>query len=143
MPLAAADATALFEKAHHAHPSLCGRVEYAILEAGATTALRTRPDMYITDARHFLDDKGTIAPHRGPAKAMADFHASVIAHATDYEDTGVVAATCFKCKKSDVRITRAQDDAIVWSCPRCHAGGRISNWQGTLWDLTDRPDTSN
>ena len=29
--------------------------------------------MYITDARHFLDDKGAIAPLRGPAKAMADF----------------------------------------------------------------------
>ena len=39
--------------------------------------------MYITDARHFLDDKGAIAPRRGPAKAMADFHAGVIAYATD------------------------------------------------------------
>jgi hypothetical protein len=26
--------------------------------------------MYITDARHFLDDKGAIAPRRGPAKAV-------------------------------------------------------------------------
>lgn len=67
--------------------------------------------MYITDARHFLDDKGAIAPRRGP--------------------------------KVEVRIARAQDDAIVWSCPRCNAEGRISNWQGTLWDLSDRPDASN
>ena len=43
--------------------------------------------MYITDARHFLDDKGAIAPLRGPAKAMADFHAGVIAYATDFDDT--------------------------------------------------------
>ena len=41
--------------------------------------------MYITDARHFLDDKGAIAPLRGPAKAMADFHAGVIAYATDFD----------------------------------------------------------
>ena len=99
--------------------------------------------MYITDARHFLDDKGAIAPRRGPAKAMADFHAGVIAYATDYDETGVVAAHCFKCKKVEVRIARAQDDAIVWSCPRCKSEGRISNWQGTLWDLSDRPDAAN
>lgn len=97
--------------------------------------------MYIADAKHFLDAKGAIAPSRGPAKAMADFHAGVIGHATDYEETGVAAATCFKCKKSDVLINRALDDAILWSCPRCHAEGRISNWQGSLWDLSERPDT--
>ena len=99
--------------------------------------------MYITDARHFLDDKGAIASRHGPAKAMADFHAGVIAYATDYEDTGVGAANCFMCKKVEVRIARAQDDAIVWSRPRCNAEGRISNWQGTLWDLSNRPDASN
>jgi ribosomal protein L37AE/L43A len=98
--------------------------------------------MYITDARHFLDEKGAIAPRRGPAKAMADFHAGVIACATDFEAAGVVAPTCFKCKKAEVRIALAQDDAIIWSCTRCNAEGRISNWQGTLWDLSDRPDTS-
>lgn len=99
--------------------------------------------MYITDARHFLDGNGAIATLRGPAKAMADFHAGVIAYATDHEQTGVVAATCFKCKKVEVRIALAQDCAIVWSCARCNAEGRISNWQGTLWDLSDRPDASN
>jgi hypothetical protein len=57
-------------------------------------------------------------------------------------DTGVVAANCFKCKKVEVLIARAQDDAIVWSCPRCNVEGRISNWQGTLWDLSNRPDAS-
>jgi hypothetical protein len=53
--------------------------------------------MYITDARHFLDDKGAIAPLRGPAKAMADFHAGVIAYATDFDDTGVSLPRCFSC----------------------------------------------
>ena len=98
--------------------------------------------MYITDARHFLDDKGAIAPLRGPAKAMADFHAGVIAYATDYDDTGVTLPQCFKCKKGTLEIARAQDDAIVWHCPRCQVEGRISNWQGTLWDLSDRPDAA-
>ena len=98
--------------------------------------------MYITDARHFLDDKGAIAPLRGPAKAMADFHAAVIAYATDFDDTGVSLPRCFKCKKGTVETALAQDDAIVWHCPRCRAEGRISNWQGTLWDLSERPDAA-
>jgi hypothetical protein len=98
--------------------------------------------MYISDARHFLDDEGTLAPLRGAAKAMAEFHGAVIAFATDFEAVGVPLAQCFKCKKSSVTVELALDDAIVWHCPRCRAEGRISNWQGTLWDLRDRPDTA-
>jgi hypothetical protein len=103
------------------------------------SALRTYP--FRSDARHFLDD-GAIAPLRGPARAMAEFHAGVIAYATDFDDVGVTLPRCFKCKKGTVQAELAQDDAIVWDCPRCQAQGRISNWQGTLWDLSDRPDTS-
>lgn len=96
--------------------------------------------MYITDVNHFLDDKGAIAPRQGPAKAMADFLAGVIAYASDFGSTGLLAARCFKCKKGMVESAIAQDDAIYWSCPRCKAEGRISHWQGTLWDLSKPPD---
>ena len=94
--------------------------------------------MYISDARHFLDEKGAIGPQRGAARAMAEFHAGAIAYATDFDDTGVAAPVCFKCKKTTVEPIIAQDDAIYWSCPRCKAEGRISHWQGTLWDLSER-----
>ena len=94
--------------------------------------------MYITDARHFLDEKGAIGPQRGPAKAMAEFHAGAIAYATDFDETGVAAPKCFKCKKTTVEPVIDQDDAIYWSCPRCKAEGRVSHLQGTLWDLSDR-----
>ena len=96
--------------------------------------------MNITYARHFLDEKGAIGPKRGPAKAMAEFHAGAITYATDFGETGVVAPFCFKCKKATVEPVIAQDDAIYWSCPRCKAEGRISHWQGTLWDLSDLGD---
>ena len=115
---------------------------YAILAPGAATAPRIQARMYITDARHFLDEKGAIAPRRGPAKAMADFHAGVIAYATDFDSAGMTLPRCFKCKKSTVAAALAQDDAILWHCPRCRAEGRISNWQGTLWDLSERPDAA-
>jgi hypothetical protein len=51
----------------------------------------------ITDGRHFLADKGAIAPSRGPAKAMAGFHGGVIVYATDFDDVGVLLPRCFKC----------------------------------------------
>ena len=97
--------------------------------------------MYITDVRHFLDEKGAVGPQRGPAKVMAEFHAGAIAFATDFDDTGVVAPACFKCKKGVVNPIIAPDDAIYWACPRCKAEGRISHWRGTLWDLSDRDET--
>ena len=96
--------------------------------------------MYITDARHFLDEKGAIGPQRGPAKVMAEFHASAIGYATDFDDTGLVAPTCFKCKKSPVEPIIAPDEAIYWACPRGKAEGRISHWRGTLWDLSERDE---
>lgn len=105
-------------------------------------ALNSPLRMYISDARHFLDDKGALAPLRGPAKAMAEFDSGVIAYATDFDDVGVMLPRCFKCKRGTVWAELAQDDAIVWHCPCCQTEGRISNWQGTLWDLSDRPDTA-
>lgn len=96
--------------------------------------------MYITDVIHFLDDKGAIGPQKGPAKVVAEFHAGVIAYATDLDDTGLIAPNCFKCKKAAVEFALALDDAIYWSCPRFKTEGRISNWRGTLWDLSDSGD---
>jgi hypothetical protein len=52
---------------------------------------------------------------------------------------GRVASEMLQCKKDTVAAALAQDDAIFWHCPRCRAEGRISNWQGTLWDLSERP----
>lgn len=95
--------------------------------------------MYITDLTHFLDSSGAIGPVKGPARAMAQFHVDVVAHAPDGTADALPAPRCFKCKKSPVAAVPAQDGAITWACPACHTDGRISNWQGSLWDLRDRP----
>ena len=95
--------------------------------------------MYITDIRHFLDDKGAIGPRRGPARRIAEFHAAAVAYATDFDGSGLTAPSCFKCKQAAVEMSIAPADTIDWSCPRCRSGGRISNWQGTFWDLSKRP----
>jgi hypothetical protein len=95
--------------------------------------------MYITNLTHFLDKSGAIGPVKGPARAMAQFQVDVVAHASDAAEHAPAAPRCFKCKKAVVVASRGHDDAVVWACPACRAEGRISNWQGTLWDLRDRP----
>jgi len=96
--------------------------------------------VYVIDVRHYLDDKGNIGPEKGPARKMADFITSVIAHASDFdrpENTAV--PVCFKCRKRDnhrVGTNMSEDDAVVWRCLACGTEGRISNWQGTFWDLS-------
>jgi hypothetical protein len=96
--------------------------------------------MYVIDAKHHLDDKGDIAPERGPARKMADFVTSVIAHASNFDrPDGTPGPVCFRCGKRDNRCVDtgiAEDDAVVWHCPACGTEGRISNWQGTFWDLS-------
>jgi len=111
---ATADASERAEPIHGGQsPSCRQRVRCAILAPGAATAPRFATRMYITDARHFLDDKGAIAPVCGPAKALADFHAGVIAFATDFGSSGVSFPRCFKCKKDTVEAALAQDSAIL------------------------------
>lgn len=96
--------------------------------------------MYMIDARHYLDDKGDIAPERGPARKMANFITSVIAHASNFDRSDDTAGpVCFRCRKRDNRCVDtgiAEDDVVVWHCPACGTQGRISNWQRTFWDLS-------
>jgi ribosomal protein L37AE/L43A len=95
--------------------------------------------MYITDLAHFLDKSGAIGPVKGPALAMAQFQVDVVAHASDAAPDAFPAPRCFKCKKADVEAVQAPDDAVIWICPKCRTEGRISNWQGSMWDLRQRP----
>src|SRR4030095_13987729 len=105
--------------------------------AACTTA--DRHAMYITDFRHILDESGAIGPAKGPARVMAQFQAEGVAMVSNAAgQQAPTAPRCFKCKKSTVKACLARDSAIVWTCPNCGAEGRISNWQGSMWDLRDR-----
>jgi hypothetical protein len=96
--------------------------------------------MYVIDLNHFLDARGAIAPEKGPARKMADFLAAVVAHASDFERADdAPGRPCFKCRKRDrhtVDTGITGDDAVVWECALCRTEGRISNWRGSFWDLT-------
>jgi hypothetical protein len=46
---------------------------------------------------------------------------------------------CFKRRKRDQHVVETgitEDDVVVWRCLACGTEGRISNWQGTFWDLS-------
>ncbi len=96
--------------------------------------------MYVIDAKHYLTESGDIAPQRGPARKMADFVTAVVAHASDFDrPEETPGPVCFKCRKRDDRRVDtgiADDDVIIWHCTACGTVGRISNWQGTFWDLS-------
>lgn len=96
--------------------------------------------MYVMDLTHFLDAKGAIAPERGPARRLAVFLTSVVAHASDFDRSDdVPGPNCFKCRKRDQHVVETgitEEDVIVWRCPACGTEGQISNWQGSFWDLS-------
>ena len=70
---------------------------------------------------------------------MAQFQADVVAHASNADGQPPAAPRCVECRKRTVEAVLARDAAIVWRCAGCGIEGRISNWQGSLWDLRDRP----
>lgn len=99
--------------------------------------------MYITDLSHLLDDKGAIAPQVGAPRKLADFLTAVVAFASSPDRLEYPSGPlCFHCTTRDPRIVAAaiiEDDTIAWVCPACGSEGRISNWQGSFWDLRRRP----
>lgn len=100
---------------------------------------------YVTDATHFLDEKCAIGPKEGAARQMAEFFGDVIAHATVSSPQEHLAHCCKCSEKVDPVVVLNGD--IDWACSECNATGRISNWQGTFWDLSvqslDSFDNSN
>ena len=90
--------------------------------------------MYITDATHFLDDNGAIGPQSGPGRKMADFFGTVIVAAT-LPGAEVRRPARFKCS-GVVETHSLAGKVIEWLCSRRGESGRISNWEGTLWDMT-------
>jgi hypothetical protein len=102
-------------------------------------------DLWITDLRHLLSPAGSIEPRSGSSLKLTEHFTSIVAEITaDFGDE-----TCFpkvRCRRRPNRkpcpgtIESCLDpdtDEIVWWCPKCHDGGYINNWEGTLWDFSE------
>jgi hypothetical protein len=95
--------------------------------------------MYITDLSHFLDEKGAIGPKSASARRFAEFLGRIVAAASTTAADGYASqCRCSKCKGM-ITAAIAPDDAIEWLCPGCGQQGRIANWRGSFWDLSDTP----
>jgi len=94
--------------------------------------------MHVINLLHYLDEKGCVAPSPGGAARMAEFLTAVVAHESDELRTDDLGPNCFKCNQDQVDTEQGRDGAILWNCYACGTEGRISHWQGTLWDLSER-----
>ncbi len=100
---------------------------------------------WIVDLTHFLDEKGTIAPPKGPARQLAEYITSIIKMASRPE---IIPPPEYqvRCRRRpgrrpctgviEVDLDPDTED-IIWWCPICHDNGYISNWKGTMWDLSN------
>ena len=91
---------------------------------------------YVTNATHFLDEKGAIGPTEGPALAMSEFFGSVIVLAT-FAGTPQAGANCIQCGEPVVAKV-GKSDEVEWKCSACDCDGRISHWRLTLWDMSPK-----
>ena len=102
------------------------------------------PNTWVTDITHFLSDSGSIAPESGPARKLAEHIAAIVAESTaalgDIE--GYEKVSCRRrpgrrpCQGLIDSWIDPETGSIYWECPNCGDNGFISNWEGTLWDLT-------
>jgi hypothetical protein len=102
------------------------------------------PDTWVTDLTHFLDETGEIVSVPAPAKALAEYFVAIVFMASfpDPEYPPEYKVKCRRrphrkpCLEEIVGFIDPETDGIVWMCPKCHDRGLISNWRGSMWDLS-------
>ena len=99
---------------------------------------------WVTDITDFLDEEGYIVPESGPALRIAEYFVSIISMISHPAPVPVsLDVACRRrpnrkpCKGHIKGDIGPDTGVIVWWCPECRDSGFISNWQGTMWDLSD------
>jgi hypothetical protein len=93
---------------------------------------------------HFLDENG-LAPMGMPKEfyAMLDYHSAVVKAGSSHPGN-IQFTSAIPCRRRPGRkpcgtyltIANRPDGIIQWQCPNCGEQGFISNWQGTIYDLS-------
>lgn len=89
-----------------------------------------------------LDEQGEMLKEPLEVKEMGEYLASIIVMTTypapecppEYK---VYCKQWPSCLEEIVSCVDPESNTIVWKCLKCSERGRISNWQGTIWDMTD------
>ena len=99
-------------------------------------------DTWITDLTHYLMDDGSMA--EGPWSRIAR-HFGSIASAASLHQSGGWVDTAIRCRRrpgrqpcpGHIRLIRTDvPSRVEWHCTFCSDNGLISNWQNTIWDLS-------
>jgi hypothetical protein len=97
------------------------------------------------DITHFLDEKGEMITEPRQARRLAEYLAAIIVMASypDPDYPPEYRVSCRRrpnrkpCLEEIVGYVDPETDEIFWKCPKCEDRGLISNWQGTIWDMSD------
>lgn len=101
-------------------------------------------ETYITDITHYLDEEGEVVVESAAGQRFVEYLTSVISmisHPPPVPEEFRIKCRCRPKRKPCKGIIQGgidpDTDVIIWWCPECHANGFISNWQETIWDLSD------
>jgi hypothetical protein len=87
------------------------------------------------DLRHFLLPNGQVAPLPRPAERLFAYWTEIVSQATRYDDP-----TTLLCRRRPGRrpcgtlltiFFDADNNDVLWFCPRCHDDGRITGWENS------------
>jgi len=107
-------------------------------------------DTWYTDITHFLDDNGDMIKEPPQARKLAEYLAAIIVMAS-FPDPDYPPEYRVSCRRRPNRkpcLTEIagwldpETDDVVWICPVCQDKGIISNWKGTIWDMSNCEDLS-
>ena len=99
------------------------------------------PDTMMTDSRHFVDERGTLARMPGPALRLACFLRAIVGWVSRFG--GTLERTNVPCRRTPrhrpctgeiIAGLGNSPDQIVWQCPECGDNGVIHGWRGSRWD---------
>jgi glyoxylase-like metal-dependent hydrolase (beta-lactamase superfamily II) len=104
---------------------------------------------HFNDVTDLLDDAGEILVDPAQAKELAEYITDIIFMAsypaTEYPPEYIVDCHCHPnhepCLGKLVGFINRESDDIMWMCSKCVDRGLISNWRGTMWDLSDSGKT--
>ena len=93
---------------------------------------------------HFLNEEGYIVLESGPGLKFTEFLTaiiSMISHPPPLPEEFKVRCRRRPQRKPCNGIIKGEEDPetedLIWWCPECGDNGTISNWQDTIWDLSD------
>ena len=101
-------------------------------------------DTWITDMRHYIEEDGTLPDLPEPAFAIA-VHLGAIVGWVSRLPSSQLAPTNVPCRRRPARrrcvgeiqaFIEMPGNVVEWVCVVCGDNGRITGWEGTLWDKT-------